>query len=78
MSGTIPDEGLFEAAITPRDDDRAAVERLLSIEQPEAPRFWRPGGGSDVITVPVEGAEIRVYRVAPASPVARLRIRLRC
>jgi pimeloyl-ACP methyl ester carboxylesterase len=64
-------ETLFRAALTPREGDRQAVERLLAAEQPGAPRFWEPGGGAELITVPVEGAEIRVYRVKPARPVAR-------
>jgi pimeloyl-ACP methyl ester carboxylesterase len=70
VTGGVDSEALFKAAITPRDGDQAAVETLLSLEQPDAPRFWQPGG-SEVITVPVEGAEIRVYHAAPARPVAR-------
>ncbi|MCX7031205.1 MAG: alpha/beta hydrolase [Spirochaetes bacterium] len=64
-------EALFSAAITPSDGDRAAVEQILSAEQPDAPRFWEPGGGGEAITVPVDGAEIRVYHAKPARPVAR-------
>jgi pimeloyl-ACP methyl ester carboxylesterase len=75
MSSTMGNEARFAAAITPRDGDREAVERLLSIEQPDAPRFWEPDGGArvgtEVLTVPVDGAEIRVYRVTPARPIAR-------
>jgi pimeloyl-ACP methyl ester carboxylesterase len=71
MSGSQDNEELFGAAITPREGDRDAVDRLLSVEQPDAPQFWEPGGGGDVITVPVDGAEIRVYHVKPDRPVAR-------
>ena len=71
MRGVVDTEALFGAAITPRGDDREAVERLLSAEQPGAPRFWEPGGGGEAITVPVDGAEITVYRVVPDRPVAR-------
>jgi pimeloyl-ACP methyl ester carboxylesterase len=65
------DVALFSAAITPHDGDRAAVDQLLSIGQPDAPRFWEPGGGGEAIIVPVDSAEIRVYHVKPARPVAR-------
>lgn len=64
-------EALFGDAITPRGGDRAAVDALLSAEQPDAPRFWEPGGGGETLAVPVDGAEIRVYRVKPSRPVSR-------
>jgi Alpha/beta hydrolase family len=68
----VPDaEALLRAALAPRDGDRAAVERLLAVEQPDAPRFWEPGGGAEIITVPGDGVELRVYRMRPARPVAR-------
>lgn len=68
-------ESLLAAALVPRDGDREAVDRLLSIEQPDAPRFWEPGGaaaaGAETLAVPVDGAEIRVYRMTPPRPAAR-------
>lgn len=66
----MPDADLCSAALVARPGDAEAVERLLSVEQPDAPRFWEPGR-SEVITVPVEDAEIRVYRVQPDRPIAR-------
>jgi pimeloyl-ACP methyl ester carboxylesterase len=75
MSQPVDPVALLGAAITPRDGEQAAVERLLSIEQPDAPRFWEPGGsvaaGVEVLAVPVDGAEIRVYRISPRRPSAR-------
>ena len=75
MTATVETEALPAAALVPRDGDREFVDRLLSIEQPDAPRFWEPGGaaaaGAEVLAVPVDGAEIRVYRMTPSSPEAR-------
>ena len=64
------DGKLCGAAIVPAAGDEAAVDRLLSAEQPDAPRFWEPGN-SETITVPVDGAEIRVYHTRPDRPVGR-------
>jgi hypothetical protein len=64
-------EALMKSAITPADGDTAAVERLLSIEQADVPRFWEPDSGAEVVTVPVDGAEIRVFHMKPGRPVAR-------
>ncbi len=64
------DQELCGAAIVPAPGDQAAVDRLLSVEQTDAPRFWEPGNG-EAITVPVEGAEIRVYHTRPEQPVGR-------
>ncbi len=64
------DEKLCTAAIVPTPGDRDAVDRLLASEQPDAPRFWEPGN-SETITVPVEGAEIRVYHTRPDRPEGR-------
>ena len=63
-------EELCGAAIVPAAGDEAAVDRLLSAGDADAPRFWEPGN-SEEITVPVDGAEIRVYHTRPDRPVGR-------
>jgi len=58
--------GILEAT----EEERAAVEGFIAAAARGAPPFWQ-GGVCDELYVPVEGAELRVYRHRPQRPTAR-------
>jgi hypothetical protein len=63
-------DDLIAGALRATDEERARVEQLMASAEKTAPPFWQPGIG-DELSVPVEGAELRVFHFVPRKPAAR-------
>ena len=64
----LPD--LIDSAVGASQKETASAEELLAAANRDAPCFWHPGVGEQIM-VPVEGAELRVLHFPSRDPSAR-------